>query len=514
MSELATLTTTIARPLIWARGATGRITMYRLVLTSLSGLALVALFWSAVGALPYPPLALVATVCTALLLSYASNRAISAAFGVVPHSESSLITGLLLFFIFPPTTHLIPLLGVGLAAVLASCSKYVLAVRGRHIFNPAAAGAFLLTLTGFYYTGWWLGTPVMLPFSAVAAALILYRVHRITMALVFIGVSGGIMALRSGMAGLDPATALTWPFASSPMIFFAGLMLSEPLTQPPVRWQQLTFAGIIGFFFSTPMHLGDVYIAPESALLIGNALAFLVGQRQSIELVLQRKSQLTPTTFEFAFRPRNPLRFRPGQYLELTLPHKNPDNRGLRRVFSIASAPTDRDLVKIGTKVPEQPSTFKQALDGLAEGTVVTATSVAGDFLLPGDPRTPLLLVAGGIGITPFASQLGDLPRDHGRDIVLVYSVSDPTEIGYRATLEAAQIRVVVVSAKPVSMLPDRWEFVNARRLDRELLQLCVPDIASRDVLVSGPPNMVDGVSVSARALNARHVRTDYFGGY
>lgn len=50
------------------------------------------------------------------------------------------------------------------------------------------------------------------------------------------------------------------------------------------------------------MHVGSVYLTPEPALLIGNALAFLGGQRKGIELVLQHRSQLTSTTLKFAFR--------------------------------------------------------------------------------------------------------------------------------------------------------------------------------------------------------------------
>ncbi len=513
-SPSTTLLTAVGRPLASVRAATARITMYRLVLTCLGGLALVSVVCSALGLVAYPLLAVLAVLCTALLASYGSNRAVAAVFGVVPHSESSLITGLLLFFIFAPTTHLMPLLGVGLAAVLASLSKYVLAVRGRHVFNPAAAGAFLLTLSGSYYSAWWVGNPVLLPFSAVAALVVLHRVRKLGMASMFIAVSGGIMAVRSLLLGVPPALAFAWPFTSSPMIFFAGFMLSEPLTQPPLRWQRLTFAGAIGVLFSTPMHLASVYVAPESALLAGNALAFLAGQRRGIELVLARKSMLTPTTMEFAFRPRSRLRFRPGQYLELTLPHKHADNRGLRRVFSIASAPHDEQLVTIGTKVPAGASTFKQALDGLPEGTVVTATSVAGDFVLPSDTRAPLLLVAGGIGITPFASQLADLGPGHGRDIVVLYSVTDPSEVSYRRVLEESGARVVVVSAGPTSDLPDQWGLVSRSRVDHDVLEQSVPDIARRHVLVSGPPQMVAGVALAARTLGAHSVRVDYFSGY
>ena len=498
---------------VWVRTTITAVTTYRLVLLCLGSLAVAAVGLSAVGLLSYPLLAMLATLSAALLGSYLSNRVMSSLFGVTPHSESSLITGLLIFFIFPPSLHALPLLGVALAGMLASGSKYILAVRGRHLFNPAAAGAFLLGLTGFYFSGWWVGTPAMLPFTLLAAAAVLYRVRRVRMGLLFVALAGSVMVVRSLAAGIDLPTALVWPLTSSPMIFFAGLMLSEPLTQPPLRWQQYAYAGVIGFFFSTPLHLGAVYLAPESALLIGNALAFLAGQRRGIELTLERRAHLTPTIVEFAFRPSRRLRFRPGQWVELTLPHRHADNRGLRRVFSIASAPGS-ELVKIGTRVPDEPSTFKHVLGELTEGSVVTATSVAGDFLLPRDLQVPLLLVAGGIGITPFASQIEHLDPDQHRDVVLVYVVRDATDISYREVLEASGVPVVLVSEVTMTDLPAHWTAVHARRLTGPLLEESVPDIATRTVYISGAPAMVAATATAARKLDARAVRTDFFNGY
>ncbi len=500
--------------LTWIETVTGRMTMYRLVLTCLLILAGVSLFFSVIGQITYTPMALVLSLAVPLAASFVSNRAIAAVFGITPHSESSLITGYLIFFIFPPSTGLLPLLGLALAAVFASGSKYLLAIRGRHIFNPAAAGAFIATLCGVYYSGWWIGNPMMLPFTLLGAFLILQRTRRLPMAGVFVLFSGGIMILRSLLAGIPLDLALLWPIASSPMIFFAGFMLSEPLTQPPLRWQQLTIAAVVGSLFSIPLHLGGVYIAPESALLVGNALAFGFGQRKGIQLVLRSKTRLTPSTLEFSFLPAKKLTFRPGQYLELTLPHKGADDRGLRRVFSISSPPTGTDTVAIGTKIPEQASTFKQALADLEEGTTVTATTIAGDFILPRDAGTPLLLIAGGIGITPFASQLGDPDSTGVRDVVLVYSVSGEAEISYRDVLERSGARVVLVSPEPIDDLPENWSSVAGSRVNEALLAESVPDIARRHVYVSGPPAMVAGVGTAARRLEAANVRTDYFSGY
>ena len=104
--------------------------------------------------------------------------------------------------------------------------------------------------------------------------------------------------------------------------------------------------------------------------------------------------------------------------MELALPHAKTDARGWRRVFSIASAP-GADRVRFAIRMPERTSSFKAAMLELEPGTVVTGTSVSGDFVLPKDAAKPLLLVAAGIGITPFISQLEHLTATgEKRDIV------------------------------------------------------------------------------------------------
>ncbi|GMA91284.1 hypothetical protein GCM10025869_18130 [Homoserinibacter gongjuensis] len=154
-------------------------------------------------------------------------------------------------------------------------------------------------------------------------------------------------------------------------------MLSEPLTLPPRRWQRLAYAVVVALLATVPYTVGPFRTTPELALVIGGVLAFLLGQRRAVRLEFIGRRQLTPTAWEFRFRPMAPLRFDAGQYLELTLPHPHPDARGIRRVFSITSAPGDAELT-IGVRIRDEASSFKRALLALVPGARVRATGVWG----------------------------------------------------------------------------------------------------------------------------------------
>ena len=91
------------------------------------------------------------------------------------------------------------------------------------------------------------------------------------------------------------------------------------------------------------------------------------------------------------------------------MPHRRADSRGIRRVFSISSADADTGTVSFGIKIPaEGSSSFKRTFAELPPGSRIQATTVGGDFVLPADTAEPLLMVAGGIGITPFISHLAE----------------------------------------------------------------------------------------------------------
>ncbi len=495
----------------WLDRVTGRFTMYRTVTLLLLAITVNGFIVSFAGQLFYKPLELLVSGAVAVAVSMLGSWLFALLFRSTAHLESALITGLLLFIILEPSLEPLQLLAIAIAAVVASASKYLLAWRGRHIFNPAAIGALAVTVPVLTYGVWWVGSPFILPVVAIGAFIVLYRTRRLEMGVAFLVVVLIVYAVRWSLTGQGALEGFEAALLSAPFVFFAGFMLSEPLTMPPLKKQQLGYAVTIALLASLSFHVGPVYSSPQLALVVGNLVAFFFGQRRGIRLELVTKKQLTPATWEFSFSPSRPVRFTPGQYMELTVPHAKSDAKGLRRVFSISSAPGA--LITFALKVSGEVSSFKRALLDLEPGSGVKGTLVAGDFVLPA-PGTPILLVAGGIGITPFASQLA---HDKGigveRDVVVAYAVSDPAELAYSDLLKASGARVIIAAPTKPPRLPKGWVYAGPR-LTGEVLTEHVPDLAARRSFISGPPSLVNALRVTLRGLGVRRVTTDYFSGY
>jgi ferredoxin-NADP reductase len=507
----------------------GRVTMYRLILLLLATIAAAALALSTVGIVPFSPLALTLSLLVSVSSTVVATWAGALIVRSKPHLESMLITGFILFFLFLPGTDARSLGSLALAGLVAGLSKYLIVVRGRHLVNPAAAGALTVSALQLGAVGWWVATPVLLPLTLIGAFLILSRMKRLAVGGLFVLIATTLIVGRLVAFGQDPRDAVGTALGSYAIIFLVGFMLTEPLTSPPRRWQQFAVASIVGTLFavpfSIPLGFGVLYSSPELALVVGNLIAFAFGQRRGVNLTLVSKKQLTDRTWELEFQPDHSLRFSAGQYLELTIPHERPDHRGSRRYFSISSAPGDgvrNPPLTIAFTVSVPSSSFKTHLLALGDGARVRATGVGGDFLLPRRRSTPIALIAGGIGITPFASQLAaaqaqDRAQTRARahdDCVLIYSLNEANRIPYADVLRGSGARVVLVAPEAPKQLPVGWEYAGAGPLNLELLRELIPDIASRRVYISGPPHLVSSIRLSARTLRARNIATDHFSGY
>jgi ferredoxin-NADP reductase len=214
----------------------------------------------------------------------------------------------------------------------------------------------------------------------------------------------------------------------------------------------------------------------------------------------------------FYFRPEQPVRYTAGQYTELTLPHPHPDQRGRRRWFTLSSSPTN-DLLSITTKqAADKGSSFKRALFKLEPGTELHLAEPMGDFVLPKLIQTPLIFVAGGIGVTPFHSMLSWLAATgETRPIKLLYAVRNEDEIIFQETLRKAGVEPTIIVSEP----SPAWGGERGRLSAELILGLEQP---SDDTLVyvSGPEPLVESLEkdLMRAGLAKPQIVTDAFPNY
>jgi glycine betaine catabolism B len=218
------------------------------------------------------------------------------------------------------------------------------------------------------------------------------------------------------------------------------------------------------------------------------------------------------------FRQEHPVRFLPGQYLEWTLPHDHPDDRGDRRFFTISSPPGD-DALAIGVEFKARSSSFKKRLKAMGPGERISAGHLAGDFVLPRDPGQKLAFVAGGIGVTPFVSMIRDLlQRGEKRDIVVLVTNRYETSVAYRDVFDQARgdlgVRTVFTLTGLAETLPAGWTG-RTGRIDEMFLREEIPDYQERVFYICGSQRLVGGIKrVLARlGVEPANVRSDYFPG-
>lgn len=201
------------------------------------------------------------------------------------------------------------------------------------------------------------------------------------------------------------------------------------------------------------------------------------------------------------FKPKSKIRYIPGQFVELTLKHSNPDERGIKRWFTLSSDSLDEQL-SITTRKSKPSSSFKKALFNLKPGDLIECSSPMGDFVLPKDSNTPLIFIAIGIGITPFISMLSYLAKRHiNRDIQLMHSVRNISDYPFKTELGSYNLAKDIVT--------DKYITVDSLRSQLDITN-------NSQIYMAGPEVVVEKLTnkLIASGIDKRQVVTDYFPGY
>jgi ferredoxin-NADP reductase len=170
--------------------------------------------------------------------------------------------------------------------------------------------------------------------------------------------------------------------------------------------------------------------------------------------------------------------------------------------FSLSEAPDGRSL-RITVKALGD---FSSRLAEIAPGTRVAAEGPFGVFTEAARRRSKIVLIAGGIGITPIRA----LMEDVSGDAIVIYRVVRDEDVIFRDELEdLARERGITLHF----VIGDHASEDGARLLSPAHLEELVPDIAERQVYVCGPPAMTDVLARNVRSANVppRFIHTEKF---
>lgn len=212
------------------------------------------------------------------------------------------------------------------------------------------------------------------------------------------------------------------------------------------------------------------------------------GERRFVIERIEKESAVISSFYLIPTEGEANIDFTPGQYIALIL---DIDGQSLRRNYSLSDAPGKRGL-RISVK-KEANGTVSGYLHNRARpGDEVMLTAPAGNFVLPPKSEQPLVLITGGVGITPAISMLNSCVSD-GRPIVFVHAAIDSQHHAFKEHVEAlasqyANLKSFIIYEKPLpGDTPDATGFLN-----QDMLAPVLPESRDAQIYFLGPkPFMV-----------------------
>jgi anaerobic selenocysteine-containing dehydrogenase/ferredoxin-NADP reductase len=152
--------------------------------------------------------------------------------------------------------------------------------------------------------------------------------------------------------------------------------------------------------------------------------------------VVVDKRQITPDTVSLKLVPKRKKAlpaFLAGQSISVGV-------SGGQRSYSLTSPPeSGRDAFTVAVKRVDKGQVSPAIVDDLSSGDEVQLGTPTGSFIIPGRNEFPIVMIAGGIGITPFMSYLRSSPSSfQGAPprIVLLYYCRDPANTAFFQELD------------------------------------------------------------------------------
>lgn len=224
-----------------------------------------------------------------------------------------------------------------------------------------------------------------------------------------------------------------------------------------------------------------------------------------VKLVFKNKQEVAPLIYQFNFMPENPINWKAGQHglLEITLPN----GKTGRRPFSISSAPSE-GVISITTRADlTTSSAFKRGLLKLKKGSTAKLRGPIGRLYIK-KPATHYVLLATGIGITPFRSILTQLAHEKSKQMVTLFYANNKDSHYYREELSELNRQLPNLSIKYIY----RPERLTGHIIEEELGAALYNSV----FLLSGSLKMIRSYrrTLQGLGITKKHIISDPFYGF
>lgn len=209
-----------------------------------------------------------------------------------------------------------------------------------------------------------------------------------------------------------------------------------------------------------------------------------------------------------------PFTFVPGQFLTFCA---DVDGTTSQRSYTIASPPTRSGYVEITVKREDDGEFSRFLHDKVSVGDTLHVRGPAGLFTFDGGDADSIVLIAGGVGITPMMCVIRYLTDSSWPgEIYLVMAARNTDEIIFREELEYLQRRypkLHVVAAVAERSAGTSWMGLEGQ-ITKEILARSVPGIDKRRIHLCGPPPMMEAIRRMLGELGVPEgqIKTEAFG--
>ena len=230
-----------------------------------------------------------------------------------------------------------------------------------------------------------------------------------------------------------------------------------------------------------------------------------------VEIIQIRQETPTVKSFRLAL-PAPTFSFWPGQWVDLYIADPTEGPNGIIGGFSITSSPLHRDYIDLAIKrIPEGRASV-HVHDRAEVGDPVMIDGGYGTFYYREGMGNRLVLIAGGIGITPLISMIRFIDEAQlDVDLTLIYSAKRPSEWVFFEELQATAARNPHIRCHFTVTAPEPEPWAGPiGRIDRDWVASLLSGgetAADRLYDVCGPRGFAEDMEVILGALGADRSR-------